>query len=82
MERSQEENSPGKSKKRKSLPGTPSEDSTVGGLASDVVTELIRGGSSVGVRFMKVNGGGSGELLTEHSCILWASCRGLAGLVQ
>ncbi|XP_063180244.1 M-phase inducer phosphatase 1 [Chroicocephalus ridibundus] len=28
MERSQEENSPGKSKKRKSLPGTPSEDST------------------------------------------------------
>ncbi|NWR64297.1 MPIP1 phosphatase, partial [Bucorvus abyssinicus] len=30
MERSQEENSPGKSKKRKSLPGTPSEDSTVG----------------------------------------------------
>ncbi|KAI1242502.1 hypothetical protein IHE44_0000030 [Lamprotornis superbus] len=33
MERSQEENSPGKSKKRKSLPGT-SEDSTVGGSAS------------------------------------------------
>ncbi|NXL67820.1 MPIP1 phosphatase, partial [Chordeiles acutipennis] len=32
MERSQEENSPGKSKKRKSLPGTPSEDSTVGGF--------------------------------------------------
>ncbi|NXQ44243.1 MPIP1 phosphatase, partial [Catharus fuscescens] len=31
MERSQEENSPSKSKKRKSLPGT-SEDSTVGGL--------------------------------------------------
>ncbi|XP_014811261.1 PREDICTED: M-phase inducer phosphatase 1 [Calidris pugnax] len=28
MERSQEENSPGKSKKRKSLPGTPTEDST------------------------------------------------------
>ncbi|XP_049653990.1 M-phase inducer phosphatase 1 isoform X1 [Accipiter gentilis] len=28
MERSQEENSPGKSKKRKSLPGTPSKDST------------------------------------------------------
>nr|XP_009929698.1 PREDICTED: M-phase inducer phosphatase 1-like [Opisthocomus hoazin] len=28
MERSQEENSPGKSKKRKSLPGTPAEDST------------------------------------------------------
>ncbi|XP_029864025.1 M-phase inducer phosphatase 1 isoform X1 [Aquila chrysaetos chrysaetos] len=28
MERSQEDNSPGKSKKRKSLPGTPSEDST------------------------------------------------------
>ncbi|NXG08667.1 MPIP1 phosphatase, partial [Sakesphorus luctuosus] len=33
MERSQEENSPGKSKKRKSLPGT-SEDSTVGGTTS------------------------------------------------
>ncbi|NXR23663.1 MPIP1 phosphatase, partial [Cinclus mexicanus] len=33
MERSQEENSPGKSKKRRSLPGT-SEDSTVGGSAS------------------------------------------------
>uniref|UniRef100_A0A8C5U5X8 M-phase inducer phosphatase n=1 Tax=Malurus cyaneus samueli TaxID=2593467 RepID=A0A8C5U5X8_9PASS len=33
MERSQEENSPGKSKKRKSLPET-SEDSTVGGSAS------------------------------------------------
>ncbi|NXD39849.1 MPIP1 phosphatase, partial [Copsychus sechellarum] len=33
MERSQEENSPGKSKKRKSLPGT-SEDSMVGGSAS------------------------------------------------
>ncbi|KFO91329.1 M-phase inducer phosphatase 1, partial [Buceros rhinoceros silvestris] len=30
MERSQEENSPGKSKKRRSLPGTPAEDSTVG----------------------------------------------------
>uniref|UniRef100_A0A8U7MDI9 M-phase inducer phosphatase n=1 Tax=Corvus moneduloides TaxID=1196302 RepID=A0A8U7MDI9_CORMO len=36
MERSQEENSPGKSKKRKSLPGT-SEDSTVGGSASRLV---------------------------------------------
>ncbi|NXN83402.1 MPIP1 phosphatase, partial [Bombycilla garrulus] len=34
-ERSQEENSPGKSKKRKSLPGT-SEDSTVGGSASSL----------------------------------------------
>ncbi|NXS95339.1 MPIP1 phosphatase, partial [Jacana jacana] len=33
MERSQEENSLGKSKKRKSLPGTPAEDSTVGGVA-------------------------------------------------
>ncbi|KFU85855.1 M-phase inducer phosphatase 1, partial [Chaetura pelagica] len=32
MERSQEENSPGKSKKRKSLPGASSEDSAVGGL--------------------------------------------------
>ncbi|NXB39567.1 MPIP1 phosphatase, partial [Eulacestoma nigropectus] len=35
MERSQEENSPGKSKKRKSLPGT-SEDSTVGGSTSSL----------------------------------------------
>ncbi|NWY71386.1 MPIP1 phosphatase, partial [Erithacus rubecula] len=35
MERSQEENSPGKSKKRKSLPGT-SDDSTVGGSASSL----------------------------------------------
>ncbi|KFP91719.1 M-phase inducer phosphatase 1, partial [Apaloderma vittatum] len=34
MERSQEEHSPGKSKKRRSLPGTPSEEPTVGGLAS------------------------------------------------
>uniref|UniRef100_A0A663M9T9 M-phase inducer phosphatase n=1 Tax=Athene cunicularia TaxID=194338 RepID=A0A663M9T9_ATHCN len=34
MERAQEENSPGKTKKRKSLPGMSSEDSTVGGLAS------------------------------------------------
>ncbi|NWR43312.1 MPIP1 phosphatase, partial [Regulus satrapa] len=34
LERSQEENSPGKSKKRKSLPGT-SEDSTVGGSVCD-----------------------------------------------
>ncbi|NWJ07672.1 MPIP1 phosphatase, partial [Crypturellus undulatus] len=32
MERSQEESSPGKSKKRRSLPGTLAEDSTVGGL--------------------------------------------------
>ncbi|KFW77057.1 M-phase inducer phosphatase 1, partial [Phalacrocorax carbo] len=47
MERSQEENSPGKSKKRKSLPGPPSEDSTVGGLASDVVTALSRRGSHI-----------------------------------
>ncbi|KFV66517.1 M-phase inducer phosphatase 1, partial [Dryobates pubescens] len=37
MERSQEENSPGKSKKRRSLPGASSEDSTVGGLASSFV---------------------------------------------
>ncbi|NXT66344.1 MPIP1 phosphatase, partial [Chaetops frenatus] len=42
MERSQEENSPGKSKKRKSLPGT-SEDSTVGGSVCD--RELMRGGA-------------------------------------
>ncbi|NXE84472.1 MPIP1 phosphatase, partial [Cochlearius cochlearius] len=46
MERSQEENSPGKSKKRKSLPGTPSEDSTVGGLASDVSLKIVRTRSS------------------------------------
>ncbi|NXL38265.1 MPIP1 phosphatase, partial [Glaucidium brasilianum] len=39
MERAQEENSPGKTKKRKSLPGMSSEDSTVGGLASGFVTE-------------------------------------------
>ncbi|NXC56262.1 MPIP1 phosphatase, partial [Aleadryas rufinucha] len=45
MERSQEENSPGKSKKRKSLPGT-SEDSTVGGSApSFTIRELMRGGA-------------------------------------
>ncbi|NXC76966.1 MPIP1 phosphatase, partial [Anhinga anhinga] len=50
MERSQEENSPGKSKKRKSLPGTPSEDSTVGGLASGGVTELSRRGSDRGTQ--------------------------------
>ncbi|NWS47493.1 MPIP1 phosphatase, partial [Probosciger aterrimus] len=47
MERSQEENSPGKSKRRKSLTGTPSEDSTVGSLASSFVTELIRRGSNI-----------------------------------
>ncbi|NWT74748.1 MPIP1 phosphatase, partial [Prunella himalayana] len=48
MERSQEENSPGKSKKRKSLPGT-SEDSTVGGSAYPVCdTELMRGDAEVG----------------------------------
>ncbi|NXH72685.1 MPIP1 phosphatase, partial [Hydrobates tethys] len=46
MERSQEENSPGKSKKRKSLPGTPSEDSTVGGLASDVSLKMVKTQSS------------------------------------
>ncbi|NXX21620.1 MPIP1 phosphatase, partial [Podargus strigoides] len=45
MERSQEENSPGKSKKRRSLPGTPSEDSAVGGLASDVTGRGPDGGS-------------------------------------
>ncbi|NWS78240.1 MPIP1 phosphatase, partial [Crotophaga sulcirostris] len=42
MERSQEENSPGKSKKRKSLPGTSSEDSTVGGLASGFSLKMVR----------------------------------------
>ncbi|NXJ99291.1 MPIP1 phosphatase, partial [Corythaixoides concolor] len=46
MERSQEENSPGKSKKRKSLPGTPSEDSTVGDWASDVSMEMVKTQSS------------------------------------
>uniref|UniRef100_A0A8C3PGQ0 M-phase inducer phosphatase n=1 Tax=Calidris pygmaea TaxID=425635 RepID=A0A8C3PGQ0_9CHAR len=40
MERSQEENSPGKSKKRKSLPGTPAEDSTVGGLTQSSTAEI------------------------------------------
>ncbi|NXA09768.1 MPIP1 phosphatase, partial [Sapayoa aenigma] len=40
MERSQEENSPGKSKKRKSLPET-SEDSTVGDSASETEIESI-----------------------------------------
>ncbi|KFV55161.1 M-phase inducer phosphatase 1, partial [Tyto alba] len=56
MERSQEENSPGKSKKRKSLPGTPSsEDTTVRGLASSFVTESTRRGSNVGVQLLKVN---------------------------
>ncbi|NWX01409.1 MPIP1 phosphatase, partial [Caloenas nicobarica] len=38
MERSQEEDSPGKSKKRKSLPGVPAEDSTVGALAHDALS--------------------------------------------
>ncbi|NXK48277.1 MPIP1 phosphatase, partial [Chauna torquata] len=46
MERSQEENSPGKSKKRKSLPGTPSEDSMVGGLAFSVNLKVVRTQSS------------------------------------
>ncbi|NXP41924.1 MPIP1 phosphatase, partial [Leiothrix lutea] len=40
MERSQEENSPGKSKKRKSLPET-SEDSTVGGSASSFNSTIL-----------------------------------------
>lgn len=39
MERSQEEDSPGKCKKRKSLPGVPAEDSTVGAWAPDGVME-------------------------------------------
>ncbi|NXT30215.1 MPIP1 phosphatase, partial [Syrrhaptes paradoxus] len=46
MERSQEENSPGKSKKRKSLPGTPSEDPTVGGLASGSSLKIVKTQSS------------------------------------
>ncbi|KAF1558537.1 M-phase inducer phosphatase 1, partial [Eudyptes schlegeli] len=46
LERSQEENSPGKSKKRKSLPGTPSEDSTVGGLASNFSLKMVKTQSS------------------------------------
>ncbi|NXW48060.1 MPIP1 phosphatase, partial [Nyctiprogne leucopyga] len=46
MERSQEENSPGKSKKRKSLPGTPSEDSTVGGLATTFSLKMVKTQSS------------------------------------
>ncbi|NXS57772.1 MPIP1 phosphatase, partial [Brachypteracias leptosomus] len=39
MERSQEENSPGKSKKRKSLPGTSSEEATVGGFLKLMKTQ-------------------------------------------
>ncbi|NXN32081.1 MPIP1 phosphatase, partial [Nycticryphes semicollaris] len=46
MERSQEENSPGKSKKRRSLPGIPAEDSTVGGLASDFLLKMVKTRSS------------------------------------
>ncbi|KFQ23411.1 M-phase inducer phosphatase 1, partial [Merops nubicus] len=46
MERSQEEDSPGKSKKRKSLPGTPSEDSTVGGLAPWPSLKMVKTQSS------------------------------------
>ncbi|KFP24545.1 M-phase inducer phosphatase 1, partial [Colius striatus] len=46
MERSQEENSPGKSKKRKSLPGTASEDSTVGTLASSLSMKIVKTQSS------------------------------------
>ncbi|NWH66856.1 MPIP1 phosphatase, partial [Geococcyx californianus] len=46
MERSQEENSPGKSKKRKSLPGTSSEDSTVGRLASGFSLKMVKMQSS------------------------------------
>ncbi|KFP07375.1 M-phase inducer phosphatase 1, partial [Calypte anna] len=46
MERSQEENSPGKSKKRKSLPGASSEDSTVGGLASSLSLKIVKTQSS------------------------------------
>ncbi|NWX94280.1 MPIP1 phosphatase, partial [Nothoprocta pentlandii] len=42
MERSQEEGSPGKSKKRRSLPGTLSEDSTVGALTACCGTGLLR----------------------------------------
>ncbi|NWS63032.1 MPIP1 phosphatase, partial [Chunga burmeisteri] len=41
-ERSQEENSPGKNKKRKSLPEAPSEDSTVGSFASSFVTKNLK----------------------------------------
>ncbi|NXQ91890.1 MPIP1 phosphatase, partial [Nyctibius grandis] len=46
IERSQEENSPGKSKKRKSLPGTSSEDSAVGGLASGFSLKMVKTQSS------------------------------------
>ncbi|NXN10495.1 MPIP1 phosphatase, partial [Indicator maculatus] len=46
MERSQEENFPGKSKKRKSLPGAPSEDSMVGGLASSFSLKVVKTKSS------------------------------------
>ncbi|NWW96325.1 MPIP1 phosphatase, partial [Rhynochetos jubatus] len=47
MERSLEDNSPGKSKKRKSLPGTPSEDATVGGSASHVGLKIVKTQPSV-----------------------------------
>ncbi|NXX99245.1 MPIP1 phosphatase, partial [Centropus bengalensis] len=46
LERSQEENSPGKSKKRRSLPGTLSEDSTVGALASGFSLKVVKMQSS------------------------------------
>ncbi|NXA81928.1 MPIP1 phosphatase, partial [Thryothorus ludovicianus] len=48
MERSQEENSPGKSKKRKSLPGT-SEDSTVGASASSLWQGIAEGRCRAGL---------------------------------
>ncbi|NXP75667.1 MPIP1 phosphatase, partial [Ramphastos sulfuratus] len=48
MERFQEEDSPGKSKKRKSLPEALSEDSTVGGLASSFVSlKMVKTQASV-----------------------------------
>ncbi|NXF85739.1 MPIP1 phosphatase, partial [Eubucco bourcierii] len=47
IERFQEENSPGKSRKRKILPGAPSEDSTVGGLASSFSSKMVKTTSSM-----------------------------------
>ncbi|NXH12025.1 MPIP1 phosphatase, partial [Bucco capensis] len=46
MERSQEEDSPGKSKKRKSLPGASSEDSMVGDLPSNSSMKMVKMQSS------------------------------------
>ncbi|NXK92280.1 MPIP1 phosphatase, partial [Formicarius rufipectus] len=71
MERSQEENSPGKSKKRKSLPGT-SEDSTVGDSAS---RDLIR----FTPRRIEMGGSNCGHSTAEIESILDSDQRDLIG---